>query len=562
MPAHLLGRRLPAETVTLLERLRAVGSDGPSLNEKCQIAELLRTQSSEMSRRLDRMLLADAHQLRTGLAEAQANMRQLKELLDKVTAPPWHLGVFLYALGAATPSQPRVLVYHAGSRRVVSLADGLEPASFLLGDSVFLNQELTTVMAKAPDQLRQVGEMARFSHCTEDGRIVLRHRDEELVLDRAASLQETELQEGDPVRIDRSAWIAHERLPQVDNQRYLMEEVSPVLPEQVGGQRGSLQTVLDALTATLVEPEVARRYGLNGRRSILMIGPPGCGKTLMARVAAAEIARQSGRKCRFAVVKPAEWEDPYVGVTQQNIRNCFKALRAAACDGMAVLFLDEIECCGRIRGSTMGHHSDKFLAALLAELDGFSDRDGVAVICATNRKDLVDPALLERISDLEVRVSRPDMRGAKEIFAIHLPSSLPYCPNGDAASGVRQDLIDHAVSRLYAPNADNWLATLKFRDGKTRQIFARELVSGRVIEQICRAARQRGFLREVHRQDAGLQMEDIDEAVSDAIDRLSTTLTPQNARAYLADLPQDIDVVAVEPAARRLTHSYRYLNQG
>ena len=120
-------------------------------------------------------------------------------------------------------------------------------------------------------------------------------------------------------------------------------------------------------------------------------------------------------------------------------------------------------------------------------------------------------------------------------------------------------MIERAVSRFYSPNADNQLCRLKFRDGKARQVVARELMSGRVIEQISRAACQNAFLRNVRRRDAGLRAEDIDEAVSDAIDRLSTLLTPQNASAYLTDLPQDIDVVAVEPITRRVGHTYRYL---
>jgi proteasome ATPase len=555
-------RRLPPEMATAFKSLRAVGQGAPTPEEKCQIVASLRAQSPETSQRLDRMFVDEAQQLRTGLMEAHANLHELKELLEKVTAPPWHVGVFLHPLDGWGSPGHRMLVHHAGVRRVVNLADGLDPASFGLGELVFLSQDLTCVVGKSPDRLPHVGETARFSRHTDDGRMVLRYRDEELVLDVAAPLRNTELAAGDSIRLDRAAWIAYEKLPRAEARRYLLDEVPTVRSEMVGGQQRNLQTMLGALTTTLVEPEKARRYGLGGRRSILMVGPPGCGKTLMARVAAAEIARQSGRKCRFGVVKPAEFEDPYVGVTEQNIRNCFHALREAASDGMAVLFMDEIECCGRIRGSAVGHHSDKFLAALLAELDGFSDRDGVAVVCATNRKDLVDPALLERISDIEIQVCRPDMRGAREVFGIHLSTALPYCPNGEAAASSRQDLIARAVSRLFAPNADNQLCTLKFRDGKSRPIAARELISGRVIEQICRAARQRAFLRDVRLGDAGLRGEDIDEAVSDAIDRLATTLTPQNARAYLADLPHDIDVVAVEPVVRQLSRAHRYLNVG
>jgi len=275
----------------------------------------------------------------------------------------------------------------------------------------------------------------------------------------------------------------------------------------------------------------------------------------MARVAAAEVTRLSGRHCRFAVVKPAEWESPWVGETQQNIRNCFRALRdAAATDGYAVLFMDEIESIGRIRGGSGNQHGDKFLAALLAELDGFTDRAGVAIVAATNRKDLVDPALLERLSDVEVAVSRPDMRGAPAIFGIHLHDGLPV------AGGAREDVIDTAVSRFYSPNGGNELCTLRFRDGKTRTIVARDVASGRLFAQICRAACQTAYLRDLRGGERGVRVADMEDAVAQAFERLATTLSLRNVHAYLSDLPQDVDVVSVEPIVRRVSRPYRYRN--
>jgi SpoVK/Ycf46/Vps4 family AAA+-type ATPase len=293
-----------------------------------------------------------------------------------------------------------------------------------------------------------------------------------------------------------------------------------------------------------------------------MVGPPGCGKTLMGRVAAAEIRRMTGVTCHFVVIKPAEWENEFVGATQRNIRNCFAAMnQATAADDFVLLFLDEVEAVGRLRGSVTGFHNDKFLAALLAELDGFTARGRVAIVAATNRKDLLDPALLERLSDLEISVQRPDMRAARDIFAVHLTERFPFSPNGEAAHDTRRELIDRAVSRMFAPNAENELCAVRFRDGKTRTVAARELASGRLIEQICRAARQTAFLREVQAGERGIRVADIDDAVADAIERLTTTLTPRNIRAYLNDLPQDIDVVSVEPIVRQTRRAHRYRTQ-
>jgi SpoVK/Ycf46/Vps4 family AAA+-type ATPase len=258
------------------------------------------------------------------------------------------------------------------------------------------------------------------------------------------------------------------------------------------------------------------------------------------------------------VVKPGEWEDPFVGVTQQKIRATFRALREAGEEGFAVLFLDEIEAMGRHRGSAVGHHSDKFLAALLAEFEGFKGRGNVAIIAATNRKDLLEPALLERF-EIEIPVRRPDMRGAKSIFGIHLPASLPYSPNGTAAEDTRREMIETAVSRFYSPNADNDLCTLRFRDGKTRLVTARDLASGRVFEQVCRAACKAAFLRPAEGEEDGLRLEDMQNAVSDAMERLTHTLTVRNVHIYLPDLSTDLDVASVEPVTRKVTRPQRYL---
>src|SRR5262249_57498717 len=136
-----------------------------------------------------------------------------------------------------------------------------------------------------------------------------------------------------------------------------VEEVAATSRDQVGGQQANLEILLSALTAALVAPGTAALYSLGGRQAILMVGPPGCGKTLMVRVAAAEIARLGGPRCRFAVVKPAAWESPYVGETEANIRNCFRALREGA-EGPVVLFLDEIEAVGGMRGRIGGQPAD------------------------------------------------------------------------------------------------------------------------------------------------------------------------------------------------------------
>ena len=449
-----------------------------NLDVKLEYVRMLRTTDPENTPRIDQFLLSHLCKSREGLLAAKEKMAELGALIEKLTASPWHTAIFVSSL--PSPGGDRAIVLHGSSQRVVGLNDGVTLAGLETGDEVFLTNSLNLIMAKSPRGVRLGGETALFDRKLPNGRIVLRWRDEELIADATPALAATELANGDLLRFDRNLWMAFEKVEQARGHKCILEDVPDIRAGDIGGLDSQIETLFSALTMALTDPGKAARYGLGGRQSILMIGPPGCGKTLMAKAAANEVVRVSGTRCRFAVVKPSEFESPWVGETQSNIRNFFKRLREAAAEGFVVAFFDEIESVGRIRGSATGHHSDKFLAALLAELDGFTDRKNIAIISATNRKDLVDAALLERISDIEIPVGRPKMQEARAILGIHLPATLPFCPNGSEAGATRGEIIETAVSRFYSPNSDNEISTIRFRDGKERTVVARELVSGRI----------------------------------------------------------------------------------
>jgi SpoVK/Ycf46/Vps4 family AAA+-type ATPase len=280
---------------------------------------------------------------------------------------------------------------------------------------------------------------------------------------------------------------------------------------------------------------------------------------MMARICAAELRRITGRRCVFAVVRPGEWLNSYVGETERAIRDTFTALREAiGTDGMAVLFIDEIETIGAHRGRAGNHHHDRFLGTLLAEIDGFRDRGEIAIVDATNRKDMLDPALADRLCSIDIEVQRPDLRGAREIFGVHLPEQLRFHANGRMPMETREAMIDRAATRLYAPNADNEVCHIHFRGGNKQTVGARDLVSGRMIAQICESACDRALERHVAGGDEGLRLEDIDHAVDEALERMGSMITLASARSYLASLPQDIDMVRVERVARKVKSSIRY----
>ena len=547
---------VPNETADLVHAILAM-EGGMNVDQTVASLQVVRNQSPETSAWVDRALVETVVVHRRGLKSAQEQISECRDLLEALSAPPLHPAIFRGIVIAGGES--KALVQMGAARRAVSPGEEIDLAALVRGDEVFLNNEQNLIIAVSPDGQPKCGETAMFERRLPDGRLVLRHHEDPLVVEVSGSLAGAALTAGNAVRFDRNGWMAYEKIELETSRRYLLDEVPNLSLDSVGGHSANLESLLSVLTMILVEPQRAAAYGLTGRNSILMVGPPGCGKTLMARVAVSEIARLTGKKCRFAVVKPAEFESPWVGQTQENIRQCFQSLREVGEDGYAVLFMDEIEAIGRIRGGAVSHHSDKFLAAFLAELDGFADRKNVAIIAASNRKDLLDAALYERLSDLEINVGRPDMKGARAIFQIHLPASVPFYPNGELAKSTREELIDLAVSKFYSPNAGNELCTLRFRDGKQRIVVARELASGRLFENVCRTALRAAFLRDVRGGAAGVQWCDMQDATSQTIERMRTILTIHNAHAYLADLPQDVDVVSVEPVVRKVKQPHHYL---
>lgn len=540
----------------LLEVL--LGPGAPDLEARVHLGAEFRGRSRERARLLDRLLIERVLQQARGLEKASALQQQLRQTLDQLLAPPWFSALFVRLL--EEPGKPaRAVVCHQGGQRVVNLAEEVSPGDLSPGDEVYLGRELSLIVERSPLGLPDCGETATFERLTADGRLVLRSRDEEVVVRSGAGVAPEALRPGDRVRWERAAYLALEAVESRDSERYRATALPDVGTDAVGGNGESLELLSAVLSAALVAPEAAARYGIGRRNSLLLCGPPGVGKTLMVRVAAAEITRTSGRPCGVFIVKPAEFESCWVGESERHVREIFAAAREAAENGgLSLIFLDEVEAVGRLRGNAVGFHADKLLAALLAEIDGFDPRSGVAVVAATNRKDLVDPALLERLSDVEIAVPRPDLRSARAIFAIHLGESLHYHANGASPAATREELIELAVSLLYSPNADNQLARLRLRDGGTRNLAARDLASGRLFEQICRAARRRALVRDLRGGESGVCAGDIEEAVADALRRLATSISPRNAHAYLDDLPADVDVVCVEPVERRVARPHRY----
>lgn len=546
-------RRTPNTDTTRqnFQLLDADGPDAPSIEEKLHLLTELR-QQADTSGAVDRHLLEQNALLRRGLLTAKTSLTRARQRLDEVSAPPHLPATFLgpTTLGA----RQGAVVMHGQSRRVVPVVSEVDLAELGVGDEVLLNRDLSVIVARAENAASSFGELAHFERMIGGDRMLVRWQDERIVVGVTAATQEAPWEPGDLVRVDRQTQLARERIEREPTRSFMLDAVPDLPLDSVGGQDDALHRVIGALTLAVTAPERAAAYRLGTQRTVLLHGPPGTGKTLIARVAAAHVQRVTGERCFISVVKPGEFENEYVGVTQRRIRECFDAMRRSC--GFSILFLDEIESIARRRGGMAGEHADKFLAALLAEMQGFaSDGTRCAIIAATNRLELLDPALVDRM-ELQLPVRRPTLEAARAIFSIHLPPELPFAEDDDAA--MRSALIERAVSRLYSPNADNRLATIRFRDGTERSVHARELTSGRMIEQICIAACQSAAYREAAGGPAGLDWSDLDDAVTDAIERRVDVLSRRNVRDYLDDLPQDLDVVAVEPFSRPVRRPHRY----
>jgi len=536
-----------ADAQHLLEAItELLRGNGDSETISAYVDRLRASADNDISTDLDRRLLRHISSLNQARSRLEDACGEMKAEIQQLLSPPYFPARYLGPI--AMQNSNLVSVAQDGARRVVALADNMNASDLSAGDEVYLCHERNAVIAKAPNQALTTGETATVARHTKDGHLVINDHDSETIVSVKADLEINKLRAGDLVLWDRSARIVLSRVEPRDSFGY--EDIDDTPPQQLGGIGQIRDGVLARFIFRILHPELANDYQLlgNGDRRLLLQGAPGTGKTTLMRVIASEVARETRKNCRVITVSGAQLFSSYVGETERNIRRCFATLKDY--DGPGIAFFDEIDAIGRVRGNPSGYHDDRFLGTLLAELEGMQRHD-IAVIAATNRSDTLDPALRSRFSS-EIVMPRPAMPAAHQIFSIHLPRDLPFLSSSEQMPDSRQAIIDAGLSRLYDPNADNMIASLQFRDGKRREVAARELVSGRLIQQVCTAARATAFERHCQGGEPGISVIDMKTAAADAIERLRRTLTLRNIKSYLPDIPQDLDVVEVEPVKSRI----------
>lgn len=552
------------DSPALLERVAAFASSPPSLDEQCIIVQTLRGRGAEVGTSVDESLLLQVHSLRGGLLEAREHQGELQELLEKLTAEPWHAAVYLGRVDVG--ARPVAAVATGNSVRVVGLGENVSLEDLVPGDEVLLGKDLNVVMCKSPAPLLCVGETAEFQRTLADGRLVLKHQENDVVVRPARTLDAAALACGDRVRWSSSLGFAFETIPRGQDSSLFLEETPTEGFDRIGGLTKEIARIRRVLELHVLHSATADRYQLRRARGLLLVGPPGTGKTMIARAIAHWLGQHAptGRS-RFMAIKPGELHSMWYGQSEANYREAFRVAReAGAADPHTpvVMFFDEIDGIGAPRGTSLTRADDHVTTSFASELDGLEGRGNILVIGATNRREALDPAIARpgRLGDEIVDVRRPGMAGAAGIFDKHLPERIPYAGRDEDQGARRRAAIDAVVSQLYAPNGMGEVATVTFRDGTRRALATRDVICGANIANIARSAIERACVRDIEGGDVGVQAGDLLDAARDEVDAAVAALTPANCHIYLSGLPQDLGVVRVEAVARKVRRPHRFIN--
>ena len=544
-----------------MEEILNTGENSLPLDDRVGALARLRESGLENPAAIDRFLVERIVRQGDALSTVEEEQGKLRQLIGSLTAPPYYPAVYIAT--ADTHDVKGALVQTGGDHRVVRVCEGVAAEELTPGDEVFLTHERNALVAKSQSPSFLTGEVAIYSRAIGD-RLVLRSRDEEVVVLATAALRAAGLKAGDNVRFNRNAGLAFEKIEASKGEEFFLEATPSDTFDEIGGLDREIEMLKRTLTLHIFHPAAVNRYRLPRKKAVLMEGPPGNGKTKVARATCNWLAGMSAcGRSRFINVKPGALNSMWYGVTEQNYRSVFRVAReAAAADPSipVVMFWDEIDSVGGNRGESTNRIDDRILTVFMAELNGLEERGNIVILAATNRMDSIDPALMRpgRLGDLVLHFPQPNRKAAHAILGRHLTADIPYAANGEGQAAAREALLDHAIAQLFAQNGETELANLTLRDGKHRMVRAADLVSGAQLGAIAQSAMERACVRETEGGPLGISLADASAAVSDFFVSAPRALTPRNARNYLRDLPQDVDVVRVDPVERKVHHPHLY----
>ncbi len=502
---------LEEEVALLRRRLTSAPRQVKILEEK------LLESKSDLSR-----ALSQNEKLASTLKAEKEKIEGLREEVEKLSQPPASFGVYL-----ATNDDGTIDVFTSGRKMRVNVAPELDAPKFRRGVEVILNEALNVVEVLEPDRIGEV--MKVKERLGEDRVVVVGHGDEELVATLAMDLREESIRAGDPLLIDVRSNIALEKLPKEEVEELVLEEIPDVSYEDIGGLEGQIEAIRDAVELPFLYAELFQEHELEAPKGVLLYGPPGCGKTLIAKAVAKSLAdkvrERTGRQdahSYFLNIKGPELLNKYVGETERQIRQIFQRAKERSEEGLPVIvFFDEMDSLFRTRGTGISSDVESTIVPqLLSELDGVETLKSVIVIGASNREDLIDPAILRpgRL-DVKIKIERPDLPQTQDIMSKYLHPAVPIHPEeisraGDVKQAVARMIVQTA-ERMYAITDENRFLEVTYASGDKEVLYFKDFNSGAMIENIVRRAKKEAIKRFLQTGEKGIKSEDLFQAIRD-----------------------------------------------
>ena len=518
-------RRLGAyeqQVEALLEQVKSLEEEVVQLRRKLQEApKRVRTLEERLLETKGQLAQAVSQneKLSYTLREAREHIAELREEVEKLTQPPSAYGTFL-----ARNDDGTVDVFSGGRKMRVALHPELDTEDLRRGQEVVLNESLNVVLARSTEIS---GEVVTLKELLDDGTraLIVGRADEERVVELADQLTGVKLRAGDTVLMDSRTGLLLERLPRPEVEDLVLEEVPDISYDDVGGLDSQIEAITDAVELPFVHRELFVEHKLPAPKGILLYGPPGCGKTLIAKAVAnslakkvAEVTGDTNAKSYFLNIKGPELLNKYVGETERQIRLVFQRAREKSEEGMPVIvFFDEMDSLFRTRGTGISSDMESTIVPqMLAEIDGVETLRNVIVIGASNREDLIDPAILRpgRL-DVKIKIERPNKDAAAQIFSRYLSSDLPLAEDevtglgGNDRDKCVRAMIERTVDEMYRDDDENRFLEVTYQNGDKEILYYKDFASGAMIENIVRRAKKLAIKRTIAGEGRGIRTSDL-----------------------------------------------------